>query len=278
MKVFIHTNDKQKIGAKVSHYSFVRHNPDLEVELIELKDYPVLTQRQGHTYSRSGQTYVWDNEDLQSFTPLRFAAAERANYKGSALIVDPDVFCLMPLGSIGEKISETHPIACRYVGYWASSVMLLKCDQLQSWKFDEIIYKLFNGKLDYRDLMSLTWISDDIIKNLDEAYNSFDTINEDTILLHNTSRVTQPWKTGLEIDYLHDNKLKVNKVRRLLGSVKRAVYKKRQYYQPHPDHRQIELFLEYLKGAVESGYILESEIIEAIKLKYVRKDLMDLIK
>lgn len=283
MKVFIHTNDKQKVGAKVSQYSFIKHNPDLKVELIELKDYSILTKQHGESYIRSGQMYVWDNADLQSFTPLRFAAAEQAKYEGTALVVDPDVFCLQPLGKLGEYVSNDRPVACRYIvdqkhSYWASSVMLLKCDELRSWKFNDLIQKLFSKELDYRDLMSLAWVPEEMIQNLESVYNSFDTVNSDTVLLHNTSRATQPWKTGLQIDYLYDTKLKVSKTRRLLGRIKRSVYNKKQYYSSHPDQKQVEIFLDNLKGAIQAGYITNSELQTAIVQKHIRSDIMELLK
>jgi hypothetical protein len=74
--VFIHTNDRQMIGALVSQHSIRRtsaHNDAFEVRLIDTKDYPFLRAREGQLYLRDGLKRVWLNDDLQSFTPLRFS-------------------------------------------------------------------------------------------------------------------------------------------------------------------------------------------------------------
>ena len=42
-------------------------------------------------YLRDGEKRRWLNNDLQSFTPLRFMPPELMGYKGRAVVIDPDV-------------------------------------------------------------------------------------------------------------------------------------------------------------------------------------------
>ena len=74
--VFIHTNQKQMLGAIVSRYSLQRNSASadqFEVKFIETKDFPCLLEHEGKKYQRDGERRPWLNSDLQSFTPLRFA-------------------------------------------------------------------------------------------------------------------------------------------------------------------------------------------------------------
>ena len=95
--VFIHTNDKQKLGAVVGRYSLQKnssHAAEFDVRFIETRDFPCMAQREGELYLRDGEYRPWLNNDLQSFTPLRFAPPQLMNYEGRAVVIDPDVFAL----------------------------------------------------------------------------------------------------------------------------------------------------------------------------------------
>jgi len=73
--VFIQTNHKQLVGALVSAYSLRRNSrsaDEFEVYIMHHKDYPFLQAREGQKFLRDGASCVWKNDDLQSFTPLRF--------------------------------------------------------------------------------------------------------------------------------------------------------------------------------------------------------------
>ena len=104
--VFIHTNHRQYIGALVSAYSMHRHSPNAEqfdVKIIEHKDYPFFGEYEGQEYLRDGVKRHWRNDDLQSFTPLRFMPPELMGYQGRAVVVDPDVFAV---GDIFELLTR----------------------------------------------------------------------------------------------------------------------------------------------------------------------------
>jgi len=93
--VYFHTNARQFVGAKVSEYSIKkasRNSDKFGVKIIHLEDSPHLLQREGQTYLREGRKAVWRNDDLQSFTPLRFLPPQFQENKGRAVVIDPDVF------------------------------------------------------------------------------------------------------------------------------------------------------------------------------------------
>ena len=95
--VFIHTNHKQILGALVGAHSIrrqSRHNEKFDVCLIRHADHSFLQEKEGESFLRDGVTRVWHNEDLQSFTPLRFMPPELMGYQGRALVIDPDIFAV----------------------------------------------------------------------------------------------------------------------------------------------------------------------------------------
>ena len=101
--IFVHTNEKQIVGAIVSKYSFERFAADpsaFEVKLIETAKYDWMKNYEGRLYLRDGLKREWLNEDLQSFTVLRFAPPELMNYQGRSLVVDPDVFCISNINEL----------------------------------------------------------------------------------------------------------------------------------------------------------------------------------
>ena len=137
-KVFIHTNHKQYVGALVSAHSMRRNSrrPDtFDVELIELKDHmDIFGKYEGRDYLRDGVSRTWLNDDLQSFTPLRFMPPELMNYEGRAVVVDPDVFAVGDVGELLERDMQGKSVCCCYrAGHPASSVMLMDCAKLENW-------------------------------------------------------------------------------------------------------------------------------------------------
>ena len=101
--VFIHTNEKQIIGALVSKYSFERFASDpssFEVKLVETGTYDYLKSHEGRLYLRDGLKRSWLYNDLQSFTVLRFTPPELMGYQGRSLVVDPDVFCISDINQL----------------------------------------------------------------------------------------------------------------------------------------------------------------------------------
>jgi len=95
--VFIHTNAKQLVGAKVSAYSLKKMSKNSErfaVQILNLDNYPSLLKYDGARYLNKGSYRTWRASDLQSFTLLRFLPPQLMNYEGRAVVIDPDIFAV----------------------------------------------------------------------------------------------------------------------------------------------------------------------------------------
>src|SRR5262245_55802223 len=141
--IFIHTNEKQIVGALVSKYSFERFASNknaFDVKLIDTRDFPFFGDYEGQSYLRDGLHREWLKDDLQSFTVLRFAPPELMNYQGRSVVVDPDVFCVSDVIPLLERDMGGHAIMARKRkggvkdSDFASSVMLLDNAKLKYWR------------------------------------------------------------------------------------------------------------------------------------------------
>lgn len=277
--VFIHTNNKQMIGAKVASYALksrARFPERFEVHILSLEETPHLNKRGGHTYLRKGKEAVWRNEDLQSFSPLRMMVPQAMNFQGRALVIDPDVFAVGDVGELLESDMQGKSIICRNItegyksngnSFYATSVMLLDCERLQHWKWDRQVDDMFSKRLDYGDWISLRLERPEVIGDLPEEWNHFDTLNEKTKLVHNTERSTQPWKTGLPVDF--DTTTKGWRGRFM------SIFKPQPRYLPHPDPNQEMLVFRLLKECLDCGVIDERFIREEIAKSHVRHDILE---
>ncbi|MFM9842693.1 MAG: hypothetical protein ACKVOI_06965 [Dongiaceae bacterium] len=289
--VFIHTNEKQIVGAIVSAYSLKRNSPNagrFDVRVLEVKDFPFLAARHGQKFLRGGVERVWDMEDLQSFTPLRFAPPELMGYEGRAAIIDPDIFAAGDVWELLSRDMQGKALMCRARGghngrkeYLASSVMLLDCAKLKHWHVEENFAEMFAFKRDYLDWISLALEPRETIGLLEEGWNHFDTLNEKTKLLHNTKRRTQPWKTGLPVDFtrreVHKGYIStgwmIRAANALLGTASPfATYKR------HPDPRQEEFFFGLLRECLDQGLVSESMLRGEMAKNHIRHDALGLLK
>ena len=292
-RVFVHTNDQQIVGALVSAYSMKKatKSPDaFDVKLIRLEQTPHLWKRQGQNYLRKGRQAVWYNEDLQSFSPLRRMVPQLMGYKGRAVVTDPDVFAAGDIYDLLRMEMGGKAILCRNIktgykdsgnAFYASSVMLLDCSKLTHWRWDQEIDEMFIGKLDYGPWIGLNSEDPDIIGELSEEWNSFDKLEPHTKLLHLTERSTQPWKTGLPVDFdlnIQSARLGGIKgiVRSLLGR-KAPVPAVPAFYRPHPDGKQEKFFFDLLKEAMEAGEIDEDFVQNRVEANDVRPDIFNLL-
>ncbi|WP_119458822.1 hypothetical protein [Rhodospirillaceae bacterium SYSU D60014] len=288
--VFIHTNHKQMVGARVSAYSMVRNSWNRDkfaVEIIALSDFPALHRRQGQIYPREGRRTTWDNEDLQSFTPLRFLPPQLMNYQGRAIVTDPDVFAVGDIHDLLTRDMGGKAILARKIApkdgrppCYASSVMLLDCAKLRHWRWEQQIDEMFAGARDYRPWMSLLLEPDDAIGPLEEAWNSFDALGPETKLLHNTGRASQPWKTGLPIDFMP--KIVAGRQPRKWGIIPRPWISRiraalsgsasTRIYRPHPDPNQERFFFSLLRECLEQGIVTEEILCAEIGKRHLRPD------
>jgi hypothetical protein len=283
--VFIQTNAKQAIGAKVAAYALKRNSrtPDrFEVSIIRQEDYPYFASREGQSYKKHGSEFIWRNDDLQSFTLTRFLPPQLMNYEGRALVIDPDVFAVSDVCELLERDMGGHAILCRKLTKlrgesYATSVMLLDCAKLKHWNVERDFNAMFNSGRDYADWISLKLEPQGSIGMIEPEWNDFDKLTSKTRMLHTTRRRTQPWKTGLRVDY---TPVEFVPVLGLVMKMRRKLFGPYAFlgrYSAHPDKNQEHLFFGLLKECVEKGLVSADEIREAMRHDYVRHDAFEVL-
>lgn len=275
MQVYIQTNSKQFIASKICQYSFERFG--LRTHLINFEFNSILKKKVGNLYLRNGQKMQYLN-DLQSFTLLRFLAPEINKYKDQILIIDPDVFAIKNPNAILNELDNNFDIFCTFYNELPrSEVMLIKANNVD-WKFEKIVDDLFNFKVDYRDLMNLSFVKQNKIKKIPNKFNSHDLINEDTIMLHTTNRITQPWKEGLKIDFQIHNKTALKYFVNYFKKIVNIRYDEKMVetkYVKHPSLKVIECVKNIFLDAYRDKYINDEEIDFAIKSNHISRKFAD---
>jgi hypothetical protein len=269
--VFIQTNDKQLIGAKISAYSYKRNSkrPDsFDVHIMRAEEFPRLMQK-GQSILRAGHIRDWDPDDLQSFTPTRFAPPKLMGYAGRAVVTDPDCFGVGDVAELLDRdmkgkavMAVARPGHNKRNDYIATSVMLLDCAQLKHWDPDQDQDDLFAKRFDYIDWIELKRQPRETIGLLEPEWNSFDRLTPETKILHTTKRRTQPWKTGLPVDYTLRERGPLDFIRRW----------KRRRYDQHPDRNQEALVYSLLAEMVDQGIVTKDEIVAAMAANHIRHD------
>lgn len=275
MKIFIHTNNKQLLGAKVSAFMYKKIHGINDVEIINTDDMEFFKSLHKKKYLRNKKFETFNNNDLQSFTLSRFVPESIT--KDDYLIHDPDVFPIKnPIDEINKinvknkKIETLFAVKNKNNNLFYSSVFFHLNRKKKLWVYEELINQIFKGTRDYHDLIQLVFHDIKVrIAEIDETFNSFDKLNNKTILLHNTARLTQPWKTGLKVDFINH---KLNTMGRLKWFFKKPLYLK------HPDKNQETLFMKNLNDSLNDGFIEEKELKEAIKNKWIRPDTIDILR
>jgi len=275
--VFIQANDRQMLCARISAYSYTRNSrrPDgFDVKILHVRDYPRL-MASGQSFFRDGHIREWDPDDLQSFTPLRFAPPILMNFEGRALVTDPDCFgvgdvaALFDLDMDGKAIlAVPRPGHNESPEYIATSVMLLDSAKLRHWQFDRQLEGLFAHDFDYIDWIELKLEDRSTIGFLEPEWNSFDTLTSETKILHTTKRRTHPWKTGLPVDYTLRETGPFGFLRRLAS----------RRYQAHPDRNQEALVYSLLAEMVDKELVTKEELVAEMASNHIRHDSLKLIE
>lgn len=282
--VFIHTNPKQIVGALVARHALLRHSaaPErFDVRIIQTTDFPALASFEGRRYLREGRPATWRNDDLQSFTPLRFAVPELMAYAGRAVLIDPDVFALADINELLDRDMDGAAVMARRMQadfrrplHYASSVMLMECARLRHWNWLADFERVFRGERDYRDWMWLLLEPPGTVAALESQWNDFDRLAPDTRMLHNTHRRTQPWKTGLPSDFTPRGTTLASRagiwLRKLTG-------RGAGHYKRHPDPAQERLFFRLLGECLENGSIDRALLEGEMARRHVRRDALDCV-
>ena len=289
--VFIHTNAKQMLGAKVGCHALKRNslNADkFDVRIIDKDDYPYFDEFEGKSYLRDGVRWTWLNDDLQSFTPLRFDPPRLMGYQGKAVLTDPDIFAVGDIWQLLSRDMGGKAILSRMRSgpkgridkCWASSVMLLDCAKLTHWDVEGGFRELFEGTRDYQDWVCLKLEDRETIGVLEHEWNDFDRLTTDTRMLHNTKRRTQPWKAGLPPDWRPAERFRLFPPAAWILRAKRKLFGDYAFvgnYKRHPDPNQERYFFGLLKECLEQGSISEDDIREEMRQNHVRHDALEVL-
>jgi hypothetical protein len=283
-RVFIQTNEEQYLGALVAAYALrrnSRHADQFEVELLHYKNFPWLHAKEGQKFLRGLEQRVWTNDDLQSFTPLRFAPPKLMNYSGRSVVIDPDCFAVGDVWDLLSRDMQGKALMCRVrpplkemPAYRASSVMLLDNARLTHWDAERTFNELFEFKVDYLKLVKLQYEADETVGKLESERNDFDHLGPATKILHTTYRRTQPWKTGLPIDFTV--RVKPKSMLKQLKNLIAPKQPKSETYLPHPDPNQERLFFGLLAECLEKGLVTEDLVRREMSANHVRHDALEL--
>lgn len=289
--VFIQTNHKQIVGAKVAAYAlrrFSQHNDQFDVRIIDTRDYPCFEAREGQSYLRDGVKRVWLNDDLQSFTPTRFMPPALMGFTGRALVIDPDVFAATDVWALLNRDMGGKAILCRMRSgpkglidkCFASSVMLLDCAQLKHWDVEQRFNAMFDFTQDYQPWVCLKDEPRDSIGFFEPTWNDFDHFTPDTRMLHTTRRKTQPWKTGLPVDWRPAERFRLFPPAAWLLRLRRHLfgeYGLMGNYRAHPDRNQEWFFCGLVKECLAKGLLDEPLLRAEMARNHVRHDLFEVL-
>jgi hypothetical protein len=209
-------------------------------------------------------------------------------YRGRAVVTDPDIFAVGDIWELlsrdmGGKaiLSRMRSGPKKLSGCWASSVMLLDCARLTHWRCEAQFEELFELRRDYMDWISLKLEDQDTIGLLEDKWNDFDRLTADTKLLHNTKRITQPWKTGLPIDFTFAETFPLFPpvgwvMRRVQGLFENNTLPLR--YKRHPDPNQERFFFGLLRECLEAGIVSEAMLKAEMAQDHVRRDALEMLE
>ncbi len=280
-KVFIQTNNKQLLGAKLAKFALekYRRNPaSFTVEIMNVDEMPLFKKYSGIELKRGKSTRDLDADDLQFFTLSRFLPPSLMQYQGLAVVIDPDIFARTDVSELFSFPLAEHAIAARRKENradkgWESSVMLLDCAKLHHWNVEKFIQELSKGAREYNELTRL--MQEDVVE-LPIVWNHIDTLTPETKMLHTSHRLTQPWKTGLPIDFTRNDPGKAFGFWPRIWDLKlRGKWPSR--YQPHPEKDIENFFIKLTRDALKSHAIDRAFISEEIADRNVRSDIFRLL-
>jgi hypothetical protein len=199
-------------------------------------------------------------------------------YQGRAVVIDPDVFAVGDVNELFERdmqgkavFAKPRPGHKNKQSYIASSVMLLDCAKLKHWNVKKQFEDMFAGRLDYEAWIELRTEPEGSIGFLESFWNDFDRLAADTKFIHNTKRRTQPWKSGLPIDF-------TNRLPWYLRFLPITGYHKKGTYLPHPDKRQEQFFFALVNECVKAGEISPDMLKSEMAKNHVRHDALEVIE
>jgi len=148
-------------------------------------------------------------------------------------------------------------------GCLATSVMLLDCEKLTHWRFEEQFNAMFEGRRDYMKWICLKYENPAAIGFFENEWNDFDHLTDRTKMLHTTKRKHQSWKAGLPIDYRPADTFQLFPPRHWIRRARRS------------------LFGDYgllVRECLDKGIVSEAQLREAMGENHLRHDALELIE
>jgi hypothetical protein len=159
--------------------------------------------------------------------------------------------------------------------------MLLDCAGLRHWQVEKQFRELFTFERDYRKWINLLYEDPETIGPFEPEWNDFDRLSAQTKMVHNTRRKTQPWKSGLPVDFIP---AETNRLFPPIGWLMRARrklfgdYGLLGKYISHPDRNQENLFFGLLRECVEQGSVTPEMLREEMRRNHVRHDALEMLE
>ena len=279
MKILIQANKFQRLAAEVSKYSFIKQGIK-DVEIINLEDQNILIKNFGKKYLRNGKLTTYEYNDLQSFTLLRFMPT-KLSIKDFCLIVDPDIFAVTnPIPEIEKILDNKIDVYCTKINNQLRSEVMILNLKKNIWDFESIINDLFSQKIDYSDLINLKFIEKKKIKIINNKFNEHDNILTNTIFLHTSNRLTQPWKEGLKINF-KTNFSKKYIIKNYIKYIFRMSYDEKAIsskYIKHKNEQVLRFVCELFEEAYKNKFIKVSDIKFAINNKFISKNFFNRLR
>jgi hypothetical protein len=183
---------------------------------------------------------------------------------------------------------QHHAILCRKRpnARPSTAVMLLDCARLTHWRWDDAIEEVFALRLDLLAWQHLAGDAPETIGALEDEWNDLDHLSERTRILHLSRQITQPWKTGLPIDFDLDVRGAYpyrpgfhlrDAMRRIRARLRSPQLGAKGAYRKHPDARLEEFFFALMKEAIDRGAISEAFVADEIRRGYLRSDALELL-
>jgi hypothetical protein len=289
--VFIQSNEKQHLGAVIAEYALrrnSRHNDKFDIRVMNYDDFAFLREHEGRYYLRDGGKRLWVRDDLQSFTPTRFLPPQLMNYTGRAVVIDPDVFARADIWELLSRDMQGQAIVCRPKsgskgrrGCLATSVMLLDNARLTHWKVEDQFDAMFRFERDYMKWVCLKYEDPETIGLFEPEWNDFDHLGPQTKMLHTTKRKTQPWKTGLPVDFRPADSFQLFPPKHWIRRARRALfgdYGLTGKYKQNPDPNQVDFFFGLLRECLDKGIVSEAQLREEMLRNHIRHDAFEVLE
>jgi lipopolysaccharide biosynthesis glycosyltransferase len=245
VKVFIGSGEASLLERKVLIYSLRKHSKrDLDIYVLNGSHNAVEFNDEPPFLAPMPLDIKYRN--VTEFSLYRYLIPQLCEHQGRAIYVDSDTVCLADIGLLFDTSLTEYDFLAKAEAYphtaealWGLSVMLIDCSRC---RFDlkQIFAEVDRGLYSVNDFsqMSQKFLSYHPyqIGEMNPNWNSFDSYDDETKLIHYTNLYTQPWKA--------------------------------------PNHPYGELWFQYLHEAINAGYVTERDIELSLVRSYVRRTLM----